>query len=136
MSELKIRALERRDRKTLTALLEKLIKADSGKGIYDLIVSGTQNSEAVEQKEDEQERKLLKISVDIISRAIRVLDEDVAAWFADLIGKSVEEFDHLPFDVETEILSQIVEADNFAGFFTGALRASSKIKTLLLSLKK
>jgi hypothetical protein len=136
MSELKIRALERRDRKTFTALLEKLIKADGGKGIYDLIVSGSPNSEAVEQKEDEQERKLLKIAVDIIGQAIKVLDEDVAAWFADLIGNSIEEFDRLPFDVETEILYQIVEADNFAGFFTGALRASNKIKMLLSSLKK
>jgi hypothetical protein len=135
MEELKIRPLERRDRKTLTTILEKFVKTNDGKGICHYIVS--EYSEKKEQQSQESnEMRILKVAAEIIGQLIQVLNDDISLWFSDLIGKSPEEFDHLEFDIETKILNQIVEAEGFAGFFTGALRASNRIREFLNQQRK
>jgi hypothetical protein len=129
MGEIKIRPLLRKDRKTVAGLIRKMVDKLGSSSLLTLISSdvatGKKTAATVEPETD---NKLITIGIDMFKMMLEVIEDDVAAWFADLINVKVEEFDNLPFDIEIKILEQIVEAPEAADFFTGALRLSKKMQ--------
>lgn len=127
IEEIKIRELKRKDRKTVAAMIKKLADKVGTNGLLNIIVSdpSSTTTDTPVKKDD----VFTRIGVELIKMLLDVLEDDVAAWFSDLIGKSPEEFDEMPFDVEMIIIEQLMEAQEANSFFTRALRAYSKIKT-------
>lgn len=132
MSEIKIRKLKRKDRETLSDLLQKFAEKVGNDQILNIIDSTT--SESQKENTDESKaifnKKMITLAIDILKQILDVLDNDVKPFFADLIGCEVSDFDNQDFDVEIQIIEQLVEDKNFVNFFTGASRLYNKISLL------
>lgn len=129
MTEIKIRPLLRKDRKTVAGLIKKLVDKIGSSSLLTLISSDVATGKkTVASVESDTDQKLINIGVQMVKQMFEAIEDDVAAWFADLIGVTVEDFDKMPFDVEIKIIEQIVAAPEAADFFTGALRLSKKMQ--------
>lgn len=125
--EIKIRPLKRKDRKTVAAMIRKLADKIGVNGLTNIIVADS----GVAPGENQGPQKsdiFTKIGVEIIKQLLDVLEEDVSAWFADLIGKTPDEFDEMPFDIEMNIIEQLANSEEANSFFTRALRVFNKMK--------
>lgn len=130
MSEIKVRSLKRKDRKTISDLLQKFaekIGNDQLKNIIDSSVSTGDKELTVEQKESANQ-KMLEFAINLLKQIFDILDNDVKPFLADLVGCTVDEFDDQSFDVEIQILNQLVEKPEFSSFFTGASQLFKKMK--------
>jgi hypothetical protein len=128
-SEIKIRKLKYKDRKTLSALIGKLADKIGTKGITDIIVSDISGVTDDEKTVPDKNAVFVKIGVELLDRAFKFLENDVREWFSDLIGIDKEKFnDDMPFDIEMIIIEQLVEAKEINSFFTHALRAFNGMK--------
>jgi hypothetical protein len=129
--EIKIRTLKRKDRKTVAAMLRKLADKIGSNGILNIISSEKKSDKADENAAADSAdagKVFAKIGIDLVKTALEFLEDDVAAWFADLVGKTPEEFDEMPFDVEMVIIDQLVNAEEANSFFTRALQIYNKIR--------
>jgi len=124
MSEYSIRKLTRRDRKTLTGLILKFVKKTGRNELVGMVPSSDKKKEVSEEKETEN---VLNMSMDILKDMLDVIETDVIVWFADLIGVTVEEFDDLDFDIEIDIISQLVTSEKFKSFFSKGLQLRKQI---------
>jgi hypothetical protein len=104
-------------------MLSKLASKAGHQGILGMITA-TQDKPAAEGKEDDS---MLEIGVQLIKMLIDELDGDISAWFASLIGKTPEEYDAMPFDVELDIIELLKTSGELEHFFT---RASQLFKTI------
>ena len=48
------------------------------------------------------------------------VEDEVTAWFADLIGVSLEEYQEMPLETTLGIIKQLKENKNIKNFFKGA----------------
>jgi len=132
-TEYKIRPLIRKDRKVLAAMIRKLADKIGANGLLNILVAdpdaplpaadGAAGSEKAAKGD-----AFSRIGVEIIKQLLDILEDDVAAWFADLLGITVEEFDKMPFNIEMIVVEQLMEAPEANDFFSGALRAYNKMK--------
>jgi len=124
MLEHVIRKLTRKDRKVLTGLILKFVKKTGRKELVGMVPSSDMKEEVSEEKETEN---VLSMSMDVLKDMLDVIETDVTVWFADLIGVTVEEFDCLDFDIEIDIISQLVTSDKFKSFFSKGLQLRKEI---------
>ena len=134
MSELKIRSLTRKDRKTFTDLIIKLVNATGNNNLVSM--QPKESSDNNDVSESEQANNILNFAFDILESIIDVLNDDSAIWFADLIGVTVDEYDNLDFDIEMDIIEQLLEAKNFKSFFSKGSQVRNKIKSFVSQYKK
>ena len=125
--EIKIRPLKQKDRKTVAAMIRKLADKIGTNGLMNLIVADT-NAVKTEKQEPQKTDVFTRIGIEIVKQLLDVLEDDVSAWFADLIGKTPEEFSEMPFDIEMNIIEQLANSEDANSFFTRALRVFNKIK--------
>lgn len=127
--EITIRPLRRKDRKFLGEVIKKLVDKVGDKSLLEVIrgdmTTAPQNSGAINIRDD----RLISLGVKVIKLALDTLEEEIVTWFADLTGKSVQEFDELPFNVEMVILEKLLEQPELSDFFTRASRSFRKIKS-------
>ena len=125
--EIKIRPLKQKDRKTVAAMIRKLADKIGTNGLMNLIVADT-DAVKTEKQEPQKTDVFTRIGIEIVKQLLDVLEDDVSAWFADLIGKTPEEFSEMPFDIEMNIIEQLANSEDANSFFTRALRVFNKIK--------
>jgi hypothetical protein len=125
-SEFKIRPLIRKDRVVLTAMIEKMVGKVGNRSIMHLISS--EQSEPVEGGGEKKspDDVYSKVGMSILRQLLEVVEDDFVSWLRSLVNKTAEEFDNLPFDIELDIIEQIVESKWAADFFTRALRLAKK----------
>lgn len=124
--EIKIRPLKRKDRKTLTAMIKKFAEKVGANQLFNLITSDPTTPKAAETKNADD--VFTRVGIELVKQMIEVLDDDMAIWFADLIGKTKEEFDDMPFSVEAIIIEQLTEAKEIEDFFIHASHAFSRMR--------
>jgi hypothetical protein len=124
--EYKIRPLKRKDRKTVSAMIAKMADKLGNTGILNLISSATTTTKSADG-EKKQNDNSISIGIEIIKLLITTLEDDVTAWFADLIGVSIADFDELPIDIEIQIIEQLRKAPEVGVFFSGASRQFKEI---------
>lgn len=128
MSEqLKIRPLKRKDRVEVAAMIRKLVDRIGSADLTNLIVSdsGAERAEGATAKKDETFKR---IGVEVVKLLLQFVEEDVTAWFASLLNVTVEELNEMDFDIEIQIIEQLVAREEANRFFTGALRLSKTMK--------
>jgi hypothetical protein len=138
MSDFKIRELKRKDRKTVAAMIRKLVEKIGSTDLLNMIVTDTtaiapQNSDAAKP---EKKDRYTAIGVEVVKLMIDVIEDDVAVWFADLLGVTVAEFDEMPVDIEVEIINQLIAAPEANRFFTGAWDLSRRTKESVARFQK
>jgi hypothetical protein len=124
--EIKIRQLTRKDRKTLTTLIRKLVDKIGSKGITNLIVSDPVLPDGETAKDSSD--VVTGIGVALINQMIELLEDDVTVWFKDLTGTTDKSDDDLPFDFEANVINQLISSEEIKDFFTHALQAFNKMK--------
>jgi hypothetical protein len=137
--EIKIRPLIRKDRKLLTAMIRKLADKIGTAGLMNIIVSEPAGVPGGDSKpKPKEENVFTRVGIEIVKQLLDILEEDVSAWFADLVGRSPDEFDKLPFDVDMIIIEQLANSEEANSFFMRASRVLNKMKTFApgLSTKK
>jgi hypothetical protein len=130
----KIRNLTRKDRKTLGNLIVKLANTTGNKSLVNM--SPKESSDEVEKSEEDVTNSVLNYAFDILETILEVLNDDAAIWFADLLGVTIEEYDNLDFDIEMDVIEQLLEAKDFKGFFSKGSQVRNKIKTFVSQYKK
>jgi hypothetical protein len=125
--EIKIRPLKQKDRKTVAVMIRKLADKVGTNGLMNIIVADT-DAKKTDAKTPQKSDTFTRIGVEIVKQLLDVLEEDVVAWFADLIGKTPEEFAEMPFDIEMNIIEQLTNSEDANSFFTRALRVFNKMK--------
>ena len=122
-----IRTIKRKDRKLVTRLFLKVIEETQQESVKNLFDSKKQpsgkktkesNKKSKQSTEEEWGIAISEIAVNIIKNGLELFDDDFGAWFADLLGISLEEFDELPMNVESNIIKQIRTAPEAVDFFT------------------
>lgn len=133
--DIKIRSLKRSDRKRLTAMIEQLAEKIGSDEILNMI-SSVVSGKKVSNSSDSDEN-IISLGIQVINLLRKFLEEEFSEWLASLVDKSIEELDDMPFDVEVQIIEQVVNATEFTGFFSGASRLVKKIKQYLpVSIEK
>lgn len=121
MTEIKIRALNRKDRVTLSAMLVKLADRLKSDDILRMVTRGAAKSaESTDGKEADGSTILL--GVQIIKTLLDTLEDDMTAWFASLLDITVEDLNAMPFDTDLKVIEQLKSQPDFADFFAGASR--------------
>ena len=126
MSDYKIRKLTRKDRKTLSDLIKKMVSSTGDKGILSIL--NDTDSGAKDVSEEEKKGAMISLGISLLNQLLEVLDNDMAVWFADLIGVTPEKFDTCDFGIEAEIVEQIVASKEISDFFSSVSRTSNTIK--------
>ncbi|MBN1604623.1 MAG: hypothetical protein JW915_23645 [Chitinispirillaceae bacterium] len=132
MDPIKVRPLKLKDRKTISDLIQKLAEKIGNDQLLNIIDSTVSDAavEATEEQKIIEKKKMISFAVNVLKQIFDVLDNDVKLFLADLINCPVVDFDEQPFDVEVQILEQIIEKPEFSSFFTGASQLVSKIQLL------
>jgi hypothetical protein len=123
----KIRELKRKDRRILAEMIRKLADKIGDKSLLNLMVTDSEAS-ASDPAAVGKKDQFSKIGIEIVKLLIETLETDVSAWFADLLGVTVEQFDEMPFDVELQIIDQLISAEESNRFFTTASQLSSRMR--------
>lgn len=124
---IKIRKLCRKDRCTLTSLITKFVGKTGQHNLTNMVPSLDEAT-----KKDNDQKEMLTFTVQLLTDMVKHIDAEIAPWFADLIGVSVEEFDDLPFDVEVDIIDQLISSTKFVAFFFKVSQVRKKIKDLVI----
>jgi len=64
------------------------------------------------------------IGLAFLAVVLKHAESDIKKWMASLIGKSVEEFDKLPFDTPLAIVEKLAKTEDIKGFFMRARKLS------------
>lgn len=135
---IQVRDLTRGDRVTVSNLLMKIIEKVGTEGLFDIITSEKDSSKNKNHaaKSKKSEDSFVNIGLKLFQYAINVLNEDIVAWFSDLIGCKPEEFNDQPFNVEIEIIRQLRKKEEINDFFSAALQEYKEIQKLYNGLVK
>ena len=120
---IKIRMLKVRDLKTLTELFEKHVKETSDESLKHLISSAIPQGTKAKQDGDQTVEEhvgetVIKIGTAVLTKMTSIFNEDVTAFFADLLGVTVDEYYEMEIDTPIKIIQQIRTAPEVGGFFT------------------
>jgi hypothetical protein len=127
----KIKPLKRRWRVQFTELLKRFVKISNKEYLVKLWRSVEASHESLELTEDEQalqETKTLELAVSIFLEMAHVLEEDFCKFLCKVSNIKYEDLDEYPFDVETDILDQIVKQKSFTNFFSVGSRLYKMIR--------
>jgi hypothetical protein len=132
---IKIRELKRRDRVVLAAMIRKMVDKIGDQKILNLMVSDS-SQEKTKEVNDPPKDQFSIIGIKIIKLLLETLEQDVSAWFADLLSVTIEQLDDMPLDVELQVIDQIISAPEANRFFTSASQLFSKTRGLARRLQE
>ena len=139
MTDIKIRPLTRKDRKTFGKLMVKLVDKTGRKELRNM-VPATQSAEATEETEgqrSDRNAQMLELAFSLLHGMLDFVDEDLTKWFVELVEgvDTVEQFDELDFNIDLIVVEKLLERDEFLDFFSKGSQVFSKIKGLAGRLK-
>ena len=133
-AEIKIRPLKRKDRKTISNMILNLVDKLGDDSVLSII--SIKDSGGEKKEESKNFDPYIKTGFELIKLMFQVIEDDCAKWFADLLQVKPEELDDLPFDVEMQIIQQIMEAPEVGNFFSIASGQYKKIQERWKSSKE
>lgn len=133
MEELKVRKLKTKDLFTVADIL-----GDCGEDF--LKTAGTIIRKALMEKRRKGKGTSLMsyqmIGVTIFTSALKQASKKVKELLADLIGKTVDEFDEMPIDTSLNIIETLSEQEDLTGFFQKVSLLVEKISGEKLTTSK
>ena len=128
----KIRELTRKDRKTFSALIQAFANRSGNIKLTEMVPAAKPEGSKGEDKEKEADTdKIYELIKSVMAGLLEWAEDEVAVWFMDLIGVTDRtKYDALPFDIEMNIIDQLMESKGFTNFFLRASELFSKIRGL------
>jgi len=130
----KIRDLTRKDRRKLSELIQAFANRSGNIRLTEMVPAAKPDGsdsgdEAAPDAETDQLYETIK---NVLDGIIEWAEAEVAAWFMDLIGcQDRAEYDAMPFDIEVNIIDQLMDKKGFTGFFSQASGLYNKIRGLI-----
>lgn len=122
-----IRELTRADRVKLSELIESLAEKSGDVKITELVPRAAKAGDGDTVDTD----KVYDLIKSVIGGLLKWCNEDLTAWFMDITGvQTIDEFNALPFDVDTHIIDQLIQRESFKNFFLTASELYKKIRGL------
>lgn len=112
----KIRPLTYKDFKRVKGLITNYIDQSGETSIKGLISAA---KSAKDEDAENSDGAVVAAFLAVFKKVLTYLDEEVHAWFCDLLGVTSEEYEDLPVDMDVQVLNQIKEAPGVGNFFTG-----------------
>ena len=135
MAEVSIRKLKRKDRVFLTKLFTKWIEATGRKSISRLISSDRRADATEDESTEEFASIIIDLGIDITKDLLAFFDDEIGAWFADLLDVTPEELDEMDADIEIQVIKAIQEDRSANAFITQSLAAANMTKWFETPLK-
>jgi hypothetical protein len=129
----KVRKLKRRDRVTLAKLIKKFADVAGSESLVNMVPSSDvkhEDSESEEVTKTNDTAEILETAFKLLEQMLQVIEDDVSDWFCKLIDVTRDEYDDLDFDIEVQIVEQIVSQKGFEDFFSRGSQVLNKIKNL------
>lgn len=129
----KVRKLKRRDRVTLAKLIKKFADVAGSESLVNMVPSSDvkhEDSESEEVTKASDTAEILETAFKLLEQMLQVIEDDVSDWFCKLIDVTRDEYDDLDFDIEVQIIEQIVSQKGFEDFFSRGSQVLNKIKNL------
>jgi len=124
-----IRVLTRKDRKTLSGLIQKLAERSGNIKLTEMIPAATAKKGEGEEEPAVDTDKIYELVKSVLAGLLEWVEDDVTAWFMDLVGIADREaYDALPFDIEANIIEQLISQKGFNNFFSRASALYKKIR--------
>lgn len=112
---MRIRELKNKDIFTVINMLKKAVKV-IGPELANIISSSSEPiKDAV--KEERIGLQLLNLILDVLFDNVQ---DDLKAWFADLLGVTVDEYMELPLSTTEDVIEYLIESQESTSFFTRA----------------
>jgi len=125
-----VRIVTRADRKKLSKLIQKYVKKSGDNELISMI-PGMPKKEK-EQPEEANEDQIYELINKVFSSMLEFIEEDFTGWLMDVANiQSVEEFDKMPFDVDTYIIEELLKQKGFRNFFMRASELFKRIRGLI-----
>lgn len=70
-----------------------------------------------------------ELGMALFQSAFAVAEDDLKAWLASLIGKSVEEFKAMPATTVIDVLDSLIKQEGITDFFARASKLASKAES-------
>lgn len=112
-TDMEVRDLKAKDMKTLVDMLCKLDQVSLSK------------VEKILFPKDGQKNSPMEAAAALLPIVSKVSD-DAWAWLGDLVGKSVEEFNEMPFNTPKDVITQLIKKPDFKDFFGDALKKAEE----------
>ncbi len=128
-----VRKLKRKDRVVLAQLIKKFADVAGSDSIVNMVPPSSSkggDTEDTEKSKKDATAEVLETAFTLLEQMLQVIEDDVSEWFCKLIGVSREAYDDLAFDIEVQIIEQIVSQKGFEDFFLTGSRVLNKIKNL------
>lgn len=124
MSEQKgliIRELLKSDQERIAGIFSKMIEVTGKDAIRDIIKSSSAVSSGGKKVDpDEQKAQLFDAFFRALTAAVGTLNKECSAFFADLVGLSVEDYYKQPIDIDVRVMDQLKDAPEVESFFIHA----------------
>jgi hypothetical protein len=128
-----VRKLKRKDRVTLAKLIKKFADVAGTESLVNMVPTKAVEADVEESEETtkaNETAEILETAFGLLEQMLSVIDSDMADWFCDLTGINRDEYDDQEFDIEVQILEQIVSQKGFESFFSRGSQVVSRIKKL------
>ena len=115
-----IRRLKVKDLKRLTELFEKGVREIGEESLTKLIsstASASSNGSDNSTTEETIGETVVTIGTTVLTKMVRYCNDDLAEFFADLLGKTIEEYEDMDMDTPIKVIDQIRKAPEVEGFF-------------------
>ena len=129
-----IRELTRKDRCKLSELIRAFAERSGNIKITEMVpATKPEGSDSGDEAAPDAETDRLYDTIKtVLNGIVEWAEAEVADWFMDLIGcQDRDEYDAMPFDIELNIISQLMEKEGFTGFFSQASGLYNKIRGLI-----
>lgn len=125
----KVRKLLRKDRKKLTELITSFANKTKQQNLISMALAGEKDDD---EADDKNRQESMASMFELLTEMVKHIEDEITPWFAELIGVSVKEFDTLPFDIDVDIIDQLLDQGGFSNFFLKVSRVRKKIRKLVI----
>lgn len=120
-----IRKLTRKDRKKLSELIQIFAERSGNTKLTEMIPGQGENK----KDENQEPEKIYELIKSVLSGIFEFAEKEMADWFMDLTGINDRNvYDMLPFDIEMNIIDQMIAQKSFSNFFLRASEMYRKIR--------
>jgi len=123
----RVRELTRLDRKKLSELIKAFAERSGNIKLTEMLPG--QKGEGKEKEAGVNTDQVYDLIKSVLQGLLEWVEDEVTAWFMDLIGYTNRDaYDRLPFDIEVNIIDQLVAQKGFNNFFSRASVLYKKIR--------
>lgn len=121
-----LRPLTKGDQEKLARIFKSVMDSLDDHSLAEIMQYSNDESESTgDLSEEERTSRLIKVFMLFVEKALANLYTETSEFLASLIGKTLDEYRQMPFDIDIQVLEALKKEPGINNFFTGASRLFS-----------